>query len=135
MNSAIITLGNRATNLVGHVVGTQMQKTVKVRVPHEIYLPKYRKSIIRHRNYLAHDETGQCLVGDIVKIVKSTRISRLKTHSVAQMIKPADRFVDPDTNYVFTNGHLNIPVGRRDPETGQIRNLISQQEYKQMGLL
>jgi small subunit ribosomal protein S17 len=120
--------------LVGYVVGTQMAKTVKVRVPFEVFLPKFQKSILRHKNYFAHDETGQCLVGDVVRIVKTPRFSLKKTHAVSGFVKKADRYVDPQTNYVYTSGHLNIPVGVVDAQ-GALRNRVSPAEYKQMGLL
>eukprot|EP00158_Paraphelidium_tribonemae_P009069 Partr_v1_DN28759_c0_g1_i8_m63298 len=122
-------------DLVGHVIGTQMKKTVKVRVAHEIFMPKYQKSIVRHKNYMAHDESMQCLVGDQVRIVPTTRLSKLKEHAVAEKVKAADVYIDPQTKYVYTNGHLRIPVGYQCEETGKIVNLVPQSKYKEMGLI
>lgn len=84
-------------------------------------------------NYLAHDETGNCLVGDVVKIVRTPRFSRMKTHAVADVVKKADRYVDEATGYVYTNGHLHIPVGYVDKQ-GKVNNLIPQEMYREMGL-
>lgn len=83
---------------------------------------------------MAHDETGQTLVGDVVRIVKTTRFSKRKTHAVADVLKPASKYVDPDTKYVYTNGHLHIPVGYVD-EAGKMQNRIPTEVYKKMGLL
>ena len=36
--------------IVGYVMGTQVAKTVKVRVPQEVYLPKYKKVLLSVNN-------------------------------------------------------------------------------------
>jgi hypothetical protein len=69
-----------------------------------------------------------------VKIVKSTRFSKKKSHCVAEIINSAARYVDPQTKLVYTNGHLHIPVGIVGAD-GQIINKISNKQYKEMGLL
>lgn len=81
-----------------------------------------------------HDETKKCLVGDVVRIARIPRISANKAFAVAQRIREADRYVDERTGFVYTNGHLTIPVGYRD-EQGQIHNAIPRQMYKRMGLI
>lgn len=56
------------------------------------------------------------------------------TFAVAEKIKSASTYIDPQTNFVYTNGHLTIPVGYRN-ENGEIRNRIPAQLYEKMGLL
>ncbi|PVV04215.1 hypothetical protein BB560_001297 [Smittium megazygosporum] len=70
-------------NHIGVVIGTAMQKTVK--------------EIIRHKNYLAHDEFEKCKLGDIIRIEQCHKISRRKFFAVAEMIKRAEYYIDPDT--------------------------------------
>jgi hypothetical protein len=62
------------------------------------------------------------------------RLEPNKTFAVAEKVKAADRHVDPKTQFVYTNGHLTIPVGYVDAE-GQLHNKIPQEMYKQMGIL
>jgi small subunit ribosomal protein S17 len=124
-----------AKNFLGYVIGTQQNMRVKVRVPREQFLKKYGKWVTYHTNYQVYDETGQCLVGDIVKVKKTPRISERTTHIIADIVKPAERFIDPKTKFVYTNGFLNIPVGYVDEKTGKIVNRIPTPLYQKMGLL
>ena len=45
---------------VGVVVGTKMDKTVKVEVTIKMKHAKYGKFIMRKKKYLAHDEDNKC---------------------------------------------------------------------------
>lgn len=123
---------------VGYVIGTQVSKTVRLRVPQSIYLPKYKRSITKHQNYLAHDETDSCMVGDVIKItpIMAAPIGvdgKLK-YVVCGMVKRAERWVCPDTRNVYTSGHLSIPVGKQELD-GVIRNRITREEFREMGLI
>lgn len=87
---------------------------------------------------MAHDETNQCLVGDVVRIEPTPAFTQQKKHAVAEIVRPVDRYVDPVTKFVYTNGHLNIPVGYAElNEDGKetIVNRVPKEMYKQMGLL
>lgn len=75
------------------------------------------------------------MVGDVIRIVSSVRFSQNKRHCVAGFVKKAERYVDKDTHYVYTNGHLRIPVGYQDPSTGTIENRFTHAQYREMGLL
>ena len=123
-----------AQQFIGYVIGTSAPKTIKVRVPKAIYLPKFQKSITRHVNYQVHDETQSCLVGDVVRIVRGKRLDWNKCFAVAERVKQADRFIDEQTKLVYTNGHLTIPVGYVD-EDGAVKNYISRELHKKMGLV
>jgi small subunit ribosomal protein S17 len=63
---------------VGQVVSTKMSKTIVVevsrRVPHRLY----NKIINQRKKFYAHDEEGTARVGDVVRIVESRPLSRLK---------------------------------------------------------
>ncbi|KAI3647891.1 hypothetical protein MP228_008112 [Amoeboaphelidium protococcarum] len=124
-----------AQQLLGYVMSTQMPNMVKVRVPKVVHLEKYGVDRVRHGSYHAYDSTGKCLVGDQVRIVRVPRITKSCAFAVADIVKSADRFVDERTGFVYTNGTLNIPVGVKDPTTGQIRNTFTNEEYKKMGII
>jgi small subunit ribosomal protein S17 len=44
---------------------------------------------------MAHDENETCVVGDYVKIDASKSYSKLKHYSLAEIVKPAKRVIDP----------------------------------------
>ena len=71
---------------VGRVVSDKMDKTVVVAVETTKRHPLYKKTIKRSVKYKAHDENNQCQLGDIVKIVETRPLSRLKRWRVAEII-------------------------------------------------
>ncbi|MFH0979630.1 MAG: 30S ribosomal protein S17 [Candidatus Roizmanbacteria bacterium] len=73
--------------LVGEVVSTKMQKTVVVNVERKFTHSKYRKVIIRHKKYKAHNEELELKVGDIVKIVETRPISKDKHFKVIEKLE------------------------------------------------
>jgi small subunit ribosomal protein S17 len=74
---------------VGEVVSTKMQKTIVVevsrRVPHRLY----KKIVSQRKKFYAHDEQGIARVGDVVRIVESRPLSRLKRWSLIEVIRKA----------------------------------------------
>ncbi|CAG8559754.1 6426_t:CDS:2, partial [Scutellospora calospora] len=73
-------------NLFGIVIGTAMQKTVKVRVARQFVHPIVRKIITRHKNFFAHDEKELCALGDVVRIEACRPLSKKKSFTVAEII-------------------------------------------------
>jgi len=76
---------NLRRRMIGTVIGTNMTKTVVVRVDRTVRHPLYGKVIHRSQKFLAHDEQG-CQKGDQVKIVESKPISRRKRWVVENVI-------------------------------------------------
>ena len=62
----------------GVVVNDRMQKTVVVSVERTVMHPRYKKYLRRRTRVKAHDESGQCHVGDRVIIVECRPLSKLK---------------------------------------------------------
>ena len=54
--------------LIGEVVSDKMEKTVVVRVTRKIPHPVYGKYIKRYKKHLAHINSVQPKIGDIVKL-------------------------------------------------------------------
>ena len=71
---------------VGRVVSDKMDKTVVVAVETSKRHPLYKKTIKRSVKYKAHDENNQCQLGDIVQIVETRPLSKLKRWRVAEII-------------------------------------------------
>jgi small subunit ribosomal protein S17 len=73
--------------LRGVVKSTKMAKTITVEVIRTVRHAKYNKFLKKRARYYAHDENGQAGVGDVVDIVESRPMSKLKRwrlQSVAQ---------------------------------------------------
>jgi len=73
----------------GVVVGTSMDKTVKVQVSIKMKHPKYGKFITRKKNYLAHDAENTCRVGDSVRIMEIRPLSKHKKWRLVEIIERA----------------------------------------------
>lgn len=72
--------------ITGKVVSTKMQKTVVVRIERKFKHPLYKKTVIRHKRYKAHNEKFELKEGDTVKIKESRPISKDKHFIVLEKI-------------------------------------------------
>jgi small subunit ribosomal protein S17 len=76
--------GNRR-QLVGNVIPSKMDKTAVVQVARKFPHPVYKKYVTRTKKYYAHDPQGQCSPGDVVRIVESKPLSKLKRWRVVSI--------------------------------------------------
>ncbi|MGB9668181.1 MAG: 30S ribosomal protein S17 [Thermosulfidibacteraceae bacterium] len=72
---------------VGEVVSDKMDKTVVIKVERTLRHPLYGKVVKRRKKFYAHDERNACKVGDIVKIVETRPISKLKRWIVVEILE------------------------------------------------
>jgi len=79
---------NRRT-LQGLVVSNKMEKTVVVRVTRHVKHARYRKYVRDSKKYLAHDETQECKIGDLVTIVETRPLSRNKRWRIRSVDRKA----------------------------------------------
>lgn len=82
-------MASRRQEKVGIVTSNKMQKTVVVTVERQVTHPLYKRVIRRAKNFLAHDEKGECGVGDTVRIRETRPLSRRKRWRVVQVISKA----------------------------------------------
>ena len=75
--------------LVGEVVSTKMDKTIVVKVNRKFPHKMYKKLIIRSKKYYVHDSDQSCSLGDVVKIIESKPLSKLKRWRVLDIQKKA----------------------------------------------
>ena len=75
--------------LIGKVVSDQMDKTVSVLIERRVKHPLYGKIVRRSKKYLAHDETNQAKIGDIVEIQEGRPISKNKSWVLTKVIQVA----------------------------------------------
>ena len=79
----------RRRKLVGIVVSDKMDKTVVVRVDRRYRHPLYKKVVRSSKKYMAHDESNECRIGDVVRIVESRPLSRRKRWVVDEILERA----------------------------------------------
>jgi small subunit ribosomal protein S17 len=79
----------RRSNKVGVVTSDKMDKSVVVRVDRIIKHPMYKRYVKRSTKFMAHDERGECKLGDTVEIVESRPLSARKRWRVRRVLKVA----------------------------------------------
>ncbi len=62
----------------GVVVSNKMQKTVVVKLERTLQHPRYGKIVTRAKKVYAHNEDKPLQIGDIVEIVETRPMSKLK---------------------------------------------------------
>ncbi len=66
----------------GVVVSDKMDKTVVVKIERRVMNPIYKKYVRQSKRYLAHDESNEVRVGDVVRIRECRPLSRRKCWEV-----------------------------------------------------
>ena len=79
---------NRGNNkrLTGKVLDSKMQNTAVVEIARKFSHPLYKKYITKTKKYYAHDPNNNCKAGDIVNIVESKPMSKLKRWRVLSVV-------------------------------------------------
>jgi len=75
--------------LKGLVVSNKMDKTVVVKVTRHVRHARYRKFVRDSKKFLAHDESQECNIGDLVTIVETRPLSRNKRWRVRSIDRKA----------------------------------------------
>jgi small subunit ribosomal protein S17 len=73
----------------GTVTSNKMDKSIVVSVEMKIMHPKYGKFVKQTKKFMAHDESGECGVGDVVKIMETRPMSKLKRWRMVEIIEKA----------------------------------------------
>ena len=74
---------------VGEVVSTKMQKTIVVEVTRRVPHPLYKRIVTHRKKFYAHDEEGAAKTGDVVRIVESRPLSKLKRWRLVEVVRRA----------------------------------------------
>ncbi|MBW3628975.1 MAG: 30S ribosomal protein S17 [Gemmatimonadetes bacterium] len=80
---------NRRKTRVGTVVSDKMNKTVVVVVERRYAHPLYGKQVTRTKKYHAHDENDEYRIGDVVRIMETRPLSKLKRWRVVEAVERA----------------------------------------------
>lgn len=73
---------------IGVVTSDKMNKTRRVEVDRLVPHPKYGKFLRRRTVCHAHDEANETHVGDIVEIMETRPLSKLKRWRVVRIVRP-----------------------------------------------
>jgi len=74
---------------LGEVVSTKMAKTIVVSVNRRVPHPLYKRIVNKRKKFYAHDETGDAKMGDIVRIIESRPLSKLKRWTLGEVVRRA----------------------------------------------
>ena len=74
---------------VGRVVSDKMDKTITVTVERRIAHPLYGKFMRRTSKLYAHDEQNQAGIGDLVKVMETRPLSKMKRWRLVEIVEKA----------------------------------------------
>jgi small subunit ribosomal protein S17 len=83
--------GARAMRKVreGVVVSNKMDRTVVVAQKRRVRHPLYKRYITLTKKYYAHDDKNECQIGDLVQIMETRPMSKLKRWRVVSVMEKA----------------------------------------------
>ena len=83
-----ISRGYRKTR-IGEVVSDKMDKTIVVAIKTKVRHPLYGKMVNRTRKFKAHDENNECGIGDTLKIMETSPLSKDKRWRLVEIVEKA----------------------------------------------
>lgn len=72
---------------IGIVVSNKTEKTIIVAIQIRYQHPKYTKTLVKTKRYMAHDEKNECKSGDVVLIEESAPFSKHKKWNLKEVIR------------------------------------------------
>ena len=73
----------------GLVTSDKMDKTITVDVERKVKHTIYGKFVKKTKKFHAHDEKGECGIGDVVKIMETRPLSKTKRWRLVEIIQKA----------------------------------------------
>ena len=80
---------NQTKVRVGHVISARMDKTIIVAVEQLTKHPTVKKFVRKRKKLYAHDKENQCQEGDLVEVIETRPLSKLKRWRVSRIIEKA----------------------------------------------
>ncbi|MCX8090651.1 MAG: 30S ribosomal protein S17 [Verrucomicrobiae bacterium] len=80
---------------VGRVVSAKMTKTIVVRVERRFAHPRFKKVVRAYKKFYAHDEKSEAREGDLVRIVETRPLSKLKRWRLVEVVERAHGATTP----------------------------------------
>jgi len=76
---------------IGIVISDKMDKTRVVLVERLAQHPKYKKYVKKRSKFYVHDENNESREGDVVKIMETRPLSKMKRWRLVEIIRKAER--------------------------------------------
>ena len=73
----------------GIVTSDKMDKTITVAIERKVKHPIYGKVVKKTTKFHAHDEKGECTIGDVVKIMETRPLSKTKRWRLVEVVEKA----------------------------------------------
>lgn len=80
---------NSRKEIIGRVASNGMNKSIVVTLETKVKHPKYGKYFKKTKKFYAHDEKNECNVNDIVKIMETRPLSKLKCWRLVEIVERA----------------------------------------------
>ena len=74
---------------IGIVTSNKMLKTIVVQIENRYSHPMYSKTMVKTKKYLAHDELGECNIGDQVLVEECRPLSKKKRWKLIKVLSKA----------------------------------------------
>jgi small subunit ribosomal protein S17 len=72
---------------IGVVTSNKMTKTITVAVERKVKHPIYGKFVKKTTKFHAHDEKGECSIGDVVRIMETRPLSKTKRWRLVEVVE------------------------------------------------
>lgn len=74
----------------GTVIKSGMNKTLVIRVDRRIRHAMYGKEVTRSKKLYAHDENNEANLGDVVRVMETRPLSKLKRWRLVDIVRKAE---------------------------------------------
>ncbi|MBN3034474.1 MAG: 30S ribosomal protein S17 [Bacteroidales bacterium] len=74
---------------IGVVVSNKAEKSIVVEVERKVMHPIYGKFVKKRSKFMAHDEQNECNEGDMVRIMETRPLSKMKCWRLVEIIERA----------------------------------------------
>ena len=74
---------------VGVVVSNKMDKSIVVKVERKVKHSLYGKFVKKYTKFMAHDEKNECNIGDVVRIMETSPLSKNKCWRLVEIVARA----------------------------------------------
>ena len=74
---------------IGIVISNKMEKTITVAIERRVPHPIYKKYFKKTTKLMAHDEKNECNIGDVVKIMETRPLSKIKRWRLVEVVEKA----------------------------------------------
>jgi len=73
----------------GIVVSDRMNKTIAIELTRTMRHPEYNRIVRRRSKLYAHDENNECGIGDLVQVMETRPLSKMKRWRLVKILEKA----------------------------------------------